>query len=156
MQGCVDENEDMLRNYSGMGRSLGSGSSSVVYRPEQQDGPRMQRRVSERPGQAFVYPMPFPQHGSAPAQPGRGRLLLAMPGMQQEERAACYPESGQRGPAARVRWGCLCFPSHSLDSLPPGQHRTLLQGCLNLPASALGSASPRGEQEQEMTAAWCQ
>lgn len=47
--------------------------------------------------------MPFPQCSSAPAQPERGRLLLAMPGMQlaaacsgREERAACYPESGQR------------------------------------------------------------
>lgn len=92
----------MLRNYSGVGRLLASRPSWVVHRPEQQAGPRMQMQISEYLGQASCVPHALPPMQLCPcparkgeAAPGYARNAAGS-SMQQEERAACYPESGQR------------------------------------------------------------
>lgn len=146
------KNEDMLGNYSGMGRSLGLGSSPVVYRPEQQAEPRMQRQVSECLV-SFVYPMPFPPTQLCPcparkgeAAPGYARNAAGS-SVQQEERAACYPESGQRGPAARL--GGAVLLSFSFPRFPSSWEAQ--EAPLGLPqptSKCLGSASPQGSKSK--------
>lgn len=91
----------MLRNYSGVGRLLASGPSLLVHRPELQAGPRMQMQISECLGQASCAPHALPPTQLCPcparkgeAAPGYARNAAGS-SMQQEERAACYPESGQ-------------------------------------------------------------
>ena len=132
----------MPRNYYGVGRLPASRPSLVVHRPEQQAGPRMQMQISEYLGQASCVPHALPPMQLCPcparkgeAAPGYARNAAGS-GMQQEERAACYPESGQRA-CCQGEEGLLCSSSGSLHALPlgPRWHRTLLQSCLTPEAS---------------------
>lgn len=71
------------------------------HRPEQQAGPGMQMQVSECLGQAFcvLHALPQTQLCPCPARKGEaapGYARNAAGSRQQEERAACCPESGQR------------------------------------------------------------
>lgn len=149
----MDENEDMLGNYSGRGRLLGSGSSLVVYRPEQQAGPRMLMQVSEGLGQASCVSHALPPTQLCPcltrkgeAAPGYARNAAGS-SMQQEERAACYPESGQRACCQGeeglplLSFSFPRFPSSwAAQDTPPG---------LPQPTSkCLGSASPQGSKSK--------
>lgn len=139
----------MLRNYSGVGRLLASGPSLVVHRPELQAGPRMQMQISECLGQAScaLHALPPTQLCPCPARkgeaaPGYARNAAGS-SMQQEERAACYPESGQRA-CCQGKEGLplLFFWVPTCPSSGTRWHKTLLQSCLSPEASASALLSP--------------
>lgn len=145
----------MLRNCSGVGRLLGSGPSWVVHRPGATDWARMQMQISERLGQASCVPHALPPTQLCPCPARKGE---AAPGyarnaagsrMQQEERAACCPESGQRTHCqGEEGLPLLSFlipgsPS-SWAAQEPGGTGQLLRGCLNPAASAQHLPFPRG------------
>lgn len=143
----------MLGNYSGRGRFLGSGSSSVVYRPEQQAGPSTQIQVSECLGQVSCVPHALPPTQLRPcparkgeAAPGYARNAAGS-SVQQKERAACYPESGQRA-CCQGEEGLplLSFSFPRFPSSWPAQDTPL--GLPQPTSKCLGSASPQGSKSK--------
>lgn len=96
----MDENEDMLRNYSVRGRLLGLGSSSVVYRPEQQAGASMQTQVSECLGQASCVPQALPPTQLRPCPARKGE---ADPGYARNA-AGSSVQAGGKGSLLPREW----------------------------------------------------